>query len=259
MNQHIEIAQHNNILTVWLNRPEKKNALNGEMISELQHIAHNLKTDTNIDIVVLKGRGDMFCAGADFNWFKTAAEMPETERTNALLPLSMLLHTWSQLPQTTITIGHGSMFGGALGLLAVNDFVLLDNQSRLRLTEVLIGIYPAIIAPYLIKRMGMARAKILMMSAETITAQQALKYGLADKLSEKEHLADTEQQLIKTLQKSDASTRRALKQYLLALEQQPNNDALPKFTTKALSGILDSNLATEFIKGFVNPNQTNKP
>ena len=130
MTNLIEIEKNDNVLTVRLNRPEKKNALNGEMINALMQIAQDLKTDKHTDIVVLKGKGDSFCAGADLCWFKKAADLPENERIEILKELSVFLRTWSRLPQTTITIAHGFLYGGALGLMAVSDFVILDQNSN---------------------------------------------------------------------------------------------------------------------------------
>ncbi len=257
MTNFIELEQNKGILTVWLNRPDKKNALNDEMILALQDLADNLKDDTTVDIVILKGRGDIFCAGADFCWFKKAADLPEEERVASLKILSVLMRTWSRLPQTTITVGHGYMYGGALGLLAVSDFVILEQTSHLRLSEVLIGIYPATIAPYLIKRMGFKRSKALMLSAEPFNAQLALAYGLADKIAPADRMAEIEDQLIKNLQKSDASTRRALKQYMFEIVNKPINDDLTDFSAQSLSNILDSEIAREFIYGFSKQNNTN--
>ena len=124
MTDLIQLERNGSVLTVRLNRAEKKNALNGEMINALMNIAKDLQTDKDTDIVVLKGKGDSFCAGADLCWFKRAADLPEKERIEILKELSVFLRTWSRLPQTTITIAHGFLYGGALGLMAVSDFVL---------------------------------------------------------------------------------------------------------------------------------------
>ncbi|HAM99458.1 MAG TPA: hypothetical protein DCQ26_12695 [Marinilabiliales bacterium] len=250
MTDLIQLEKNNSILTVWLNRPEKKNALNAEMISSLMQLTQELQNDESTDIVILKGKGDCFCAGADLSWFKEAAGMPEKERVETLKALPIFLKTWNHLPQTTITVGHGYLYGGALGLLAVSDFVILDQNSHLRLSEVLLGLIPASISPYLIKRMGFKRSKALMLGAESINAQLALAYGLVDKIGPSEKLPEIEERLIANIQKSAMQTRRMLKNYLFQIVNKEFNDELVEFSAKALSKAIDTEIAKEFIGTF---------
>lgn len=240
----------NNVLIVRLNRPEKKNALNGEMISYLMKIAKDLQNDTETDIVVLKGKGDSFCAGADLCWFKRAANLPKNERIDRLKELSIFLRTWSRLPQTTITIAHGFLYGGALGLMAVSDFVILDQSSNLRLSEVLLGLIPASIAPYLIKRIGFKRSKALMLSAEGFNAQIALAYGLADKIGPTEKLQEMEDILIANLQRSKKETRHMLKNFMFSIVNKEINEEVSELSALALSDSINSDIAREFLEGF---------
>lgn len=242
--------KNGNILTVRLNRPEKKNALNGEMIDFLMNLTKELETDLSVDIVVLKGEGDSFCAGADLCWFKKASELPEKERIEQLKVLSKFLRAWHRLPQTTITIGHGFLYGGALGLLAVSDFVILDQNSHLRLSEVLLGLIPASIAPFLVRRMGFKRSKALMLSAEAFNAQLALAYGLADKITSSERLVETEIALIESLQCSAPETRRMLKKFMFDIVYKPIDDEVAELSANALSKSINTDIAQEFIHAF---------
>jgi len=239
-----------NVLTIRLNRPEKKNALNGEMISALMNIAQDLKNDNETDIVILKGKGDSFCAGADLCWFKKAADLPENERIERLKELSVFLRTWSRLPQTTITIAHGFLYGGALGLMAVSDFVILDQNSNLRLSEVLLGLNPASIAPYLIKRMGFKRSKALMLSAEGFNAQLALAYGLADKIGPTEKLQEMEDRLVANLQRSDKNTRHMVKNFMFSIVNKEINEEVSELSAKALSESINGDVARNHLKAF---------
>ncbi|MBI9069941.1 MAG: enoyl-CoA hydratase/isomerase family protein [Salinivirgaceae bacterium] len=256
MTKLIELEKNGNILTVRLNRPDKKNALNDEMIKSLMQLAKDLKNDITTDIVVLKGKGDSFCAGADLCWFKKAADLPEAERLENLKELSVFLRTWHRLPQTTITIGHGYLYGAALGLLAVSDFVILDQNSHLRLSEVLFGMVPASIAPYLIKRMGFKRSKALMLSAEAFNAQLALTYGLADKIAPTENLLETEQKLIENIQRSSNETRRMVKEFMFKIVNKEINEEVSELSAKALSDSINSDIAQEFINAFSKNNES---
>jgi methylglutaconyl-CoA hydratase len=256
MTDLIQIEKTKNVMTVRLNRPEKRNALNAEMIEGLMNLANDLQNDLTTDIVILKGKGDSFCAGADLCWFKRAADLPEKERIEALKALPIFLRTWNRLPQTTITVGHGFLYGGALGLLAVSDFVILDQSSHLRLSEVLLGVIPASIAPYLIRRMGFKRSKALMLSAEAINAQLALAYGLADKIGTTDKLMEIEQRLIENIQRSAPETRRMLKRYLFNIVNMEFNEELMEISAKGLSEALDTDIAKEFIQAFAD--QRNK-
>ncbi len=250
MSNLIQIEKNKNILTVRLNRPEKKNALNGEMINELMVLVKDLESDKSTDIVVLKGKGDSFCAGADLCWFRKAADLQNDARIEQLKILSLFLRSWNRLPQTTITVGHGYLYGGALGLLAVSDFVILEQNSHLRLSEVLLGLIPASIAPYLIRRMGFKRSKALMLSAEAFNAQLALAYGLADKIAPAERILEVETNLIENIQRSAPETRRMLKKHLFEIVHSPVSDELIEKSAIALSDSISTDIAQEFINAF---------
>lgn len=250
MVKELELDRNNNILTVRLNRPEKRNALNANMISALMDIAKELEHDKDTDIVVLKGNGDSFCAGADLFWFKNVADLDEKERIEQLKILSVFLSTWHFLPQTTITVGHGNLYGGAIGLLAVSDFVILEQDSHLRLSEVLLGLIPASIAPFLIRKIGFKQSKALMLSAEVFTAQLALSYGLADKIAPDEKIIETENRLIENIQRSAPETRRLLKKYMFDIVCKPVDMELAQMSAIALSDSINSDIARENINAF---------
>ncbi len=252
MTNYIDTEKNGSILTVRLNRAEKKNALNGEMMQGLMELVDSLQNDKETDIVVLKGRGDSFCAGADLDWFLEASHLPEEERIAQLKVLSNFLRVWHRLPQTTITVGHGYLYGGALGLLAVSDFVILEQHSHLRLSEVLLGILPASIAPFLVRRMGFKRSKALMLSAEAFNAQIALAYGLADKIAPADQLLETEMSLIKNIQRSAGSTRAMLKEYLFDIVYKPIGEETAEISAKALSDSLESYNAQKLLENFHN-------
>lgn len=254
MTDLIQLEKNGSVLTVRLNRPEKKNALNGEMINALMNIAKDLQDDRDTDIVILKGKGDSFCAGADLCWFKRAADLEETERIERLKELSIFLRTWSRLPQTTITIAHGFLYGGALGLMAVSDFVILDQNSNLRLSEVLLGLIPASIAPYLIKRMGFKRSKALMLSAEGFNAQLALAYGLADKIGPSEKLLEMEERLVANIQRSDKQTRYMVKEFMFSIVNKEINEEVSELSAKALSDSINTDIAKQFLQAFEDRN-----
>lgn len=248
MTDLVLLEKSNGIATLRLNRAEKKNALNGEMIDALDFYAQQIKNDESIDIVILKGKGDVFCSGADLKWFKEAADMEFNQRIERVKALPRFLKTWYELPQTTISTGHGFMYGGALGLLAISDYVILDQKSRLRLSEVVLGLIPASIAPYLVLRMGHARAKSLMLSADAFTADQALHFGLADYVVPFEQLKVFEDQLVEKLQMSPASTRKMLKNYMKGLSNFEISDELVDYSAKALSEAVGTETAQQFIE-----------
>lgn len=250
MTDLVKLEKKGNVLTVILNRPHKKNALNGEMIRTLMELAGALQNDNDTDVVVLKGKGDSFCAGADLCWFKKASELPEKESIETLKELSVFLRTWNRLPQTTITVGHGFLYGGALGLMAVSDFVILDQNSHLRLSEVLLGLIPASIAPFLIRRMGFKRTKALILSAEAFNAQVALAYGLADKIAPTDQLLEIEQRLIANIQRSSKETRRMAKQFLFNIVNHEINEEMSQISATAIAGAIQTKTAQESFKSF---------
>lgn len=174
----IEIISGNNIITVWLNRPEIHNAFNEEMIAELKEFFENSVNDEETRLIILRGRGKSFCAGADLNWLKSVVNYDFEKNYEEGLQLSKCLYAIYNCPIPTLAAVHGAAIGGANGLLAACDFAYATDDTIFSLSEVKIGIVPACISPYVLRRVGEYKAKELMITGKRFNGKEAEKYNL---------------------------------------------------------------------------------
>lgn len=178
---NIEFEIQEYIGTIWLNRPEKRNAMNAEMIGEIIDCFESVNNMDEIRAVILRGRGKSFCAGADLNYMKGIAEFGYEENYQDSLKLAKSFNAVYTCKKPTIALVHGAAIGGANGLLAACDFVYCDHETKFAFAEVKLGIAPATISPYVVKRIGEYHARDLMLTGRRFLGDEAEKTGLANK------------------------------------------------------------------------------
>ena len=177
----IETESSNRIATIWLNRPEVHNAFNETMIAEITHAVNELGKEPAIRLVVLRGRGKSFCAGADLNWMKAVANYTREENYQESLRLSDCFYAIYTCPKPVISIVHGAAIGGANGLIAASDIAYCEDETIFSLSEVKIGLVPAVISPYVIKRIGEMDARELMLTGKRIQGKEAERLRLVNR------------------------------------------------------------------------------
>ncbi len=178
------------VATLKLDRAEKHNAMSAQMIAELTQAASDLGQDASVRVVVLTGEGKSFCAGGDLGWMQDQmAADPETRFAEAR-KLAEMLQALNTLPKPLIGALQGNAFGGGVGLAAVCDVALGVEALKMGLTETKLGLIPATIGPYVIARMGEARARRVFMSARLFDATEAVTLGLLAKVVPADELAD---------------------------------------------------------------------
>src|SRR5690554_3037128 len=164
--------------SLWLNRPARHNAFNAQMIDELLQALEQLHGNDRLRLLVLRGRGRHFSAGADIEWMREAAELDYAANLRDAEALGELMYRLYQLPMPTLAVVQGAAFGGALGLIACCDLALGAEDAQLSLSEVRIGLAPAVISPYVVKAIGERATRRLAISAERISGEQARALGL---------------------------------------------------------------------------------
>ena len=193
----IIIDRQNSVVIVMLNRPELHNAMNDTMIAELTAAFTEISKDESIRGVVLRGKGKSFCAGADLNYMKGIAGFGFEENVKDGKKLAALFRTIYDCPLPTVAVVHGAAFGGANGLLAACDIVIAEENTTFAFSEVKIGIAPATISPFVIKRIGEFGAKELMMTGKRFKGPEAEKWHLVNRSVPEEKLEETLQGYIK--------------------------------------------------------------
>lgn len=165
------------VVTLWLNRAEKHNAMSGQMIAELSEAAKFIST-CKARVVVLASRGPSFCAGGDLKWMRAQINADGATRAVEARKLAMMLFAWNTLPQPVIGRIHGNAFGGGVGLACICDSAIGMEGAKFGLTETKLGLIPATIGPYVIARMGEARARRVFMSSRIFGADEAKNLGI---------------------------------------------------------------------------------
>lgn len=176
------------VVRLTLARPERHNALNATMIQELSAAAARLAADTSVRVVVLAAEGKSFCAGGDLGWMRKQTEKDRAGRVAASLELARMFRDLDSLPKPLIARVQGSAYGGGVGLMSVCDLVVASANARFALTEVRLGLIPATIGPYVIRRIGEGAARRFMLNGSTVDADLARAMGLVSVIATDEGL-----------------------------------------------------------------------
>lgn len=169
------------VATLTLNRVDKHNAMSAQMLAELTQAAGQLAADDAVRVVVLTGAGKSFCAGGDLGWMQQQMAADSQTRFVEARKLAEMLQALNTLPKPLIGALQGNAFGGGVGMASVCDIAIGVDTLKMGLTETRLGIIPATIGPYVISRMGEARARRVFMSGRIFGAAEAVELGLLAK------------------------------------------------------------------------------
>ncbi len=175
-------ATQDGIATVTINRADKRNAFNAEVIAALHEAFVTLADADGVRLVFLTGAGASFSAGADLEWMKAAVEWSEGENRDDAMGLATMLKALHDLPQLTVALIDGPAFGGGAGLAAACDMAVATERSTFAFSEVKLGLTPATISPYVIRAIGARNAKLLFATGQVFNATEAQGYGLVQQL-----------------------------------------------------------------------------
>lgn len=187
-NQVVIEKNERGVATVTLNRADKHNAFNAEMISELTDAFQLVERDPAVRVVVLTGSGKSFSAGADLNWMKSMAGYSEDENLDDSLKLAELMQVLDNLKKPTVARVNGHVFGGGVGLVCCCDIAISIESARFALSEVKLGLVPAVISPYVIAAIGERQARRFFLTAEAMSATVAQRIGLLHEITAADEL-----------------------------------------------------------------------
>lgn len=175
-------ASREGVAFVTLNRPEKKNAFDSELIVELTEAFDTLHGADHVRVVFLRGAGGVFSAGADLNWMAQSANWLEDDNYEDALRLARMLKKLSDLPQLTVALVEGAAFGGGAGLVAACDAAVAVSDAVFAFSEVRLGLTPATISPYVVRAIGPRAAKMLFATGRRFQADEARRLGLVQEV-----------------------------------------------------------------------------
>ncbi|SOC10361.1 crotonase/enoyl-CoA hydratase family protein [Rhodobacter maris] len=166
------------VVTLWLARSEKHNALDAQMISEITQVIRHLGQEQKVRAVVLAAEGKSFCAGGDLRWMQANMTASSEERGASARALAEMLAAVDACPKPVIGRVQGNAFGGGVGMISVCDVAIAVPAARFGLTETKLGLTPATISPYVVARMGAAKARRVFMSSRLFDAAEAVALDL---------------------------------------------------------------------------------
>ncbi|MFO1376069.1 MAG: enoyl-CoA hydratase/isomerase family protein [Steroidobacteraceae bacterium] len=176
--ESLEYECRDGVATLWLNRPEVRNAFDERLVAAIAAGVRRAGADPEVRVVVLAGRGSVFCAGADLRWMQRMAGFSREQNHADALALANMLRALQTCPKPTIARVHGDCYAGGLGLVAACDVAVAASGVHFCLTEVRIGLVPATIGPYVLRAIGARAASRYMLTAERFDATEAARLGL---------------------------------------------------------------------------------
>ena len=249
------IDDHGNA-TVMLNRPEVHNAFDPEMVEGLTAAFGLLEKDAAVRAVVLIGAGQSFSAGADIGHMKKSARFSQKQNYEAALATAHMLHTLHALSKPTIACIRGAVRGGGCGLVAACDIAVASRTATFRLSEVKLGIIPAMISPYVIAAMGERMAHRYMLTGEEFDSAEAYRIGFVHDICEDEELAGKVGQLLAHLYTSGPRALRAVKELIPLAAHAPIGEETAEETSRLIAEIRATPEAQEGLSAFLEKRAT---
>jgi methylglutaconyl-CoA hydratase len=237
-NALIEISYpQKRLAQITLNRPEKHNALNTPLIEALIKALEDIKANKEITVLAITANGKTFSAGADLEEMKAALRLTEKDNLQSAQQLAQLMQLLYNMPQTTVAKIQGSCFGGGLGLVAACDIAIATDDAKFKLSEVKLGLCPAVISPYVVEAIGIRAAKRYTLTAETFSSDRALNLGLIHECVSFENLENTFSEIITTLLQNGPNALKASKELLRHVHHTKLDENLIDYTVKSIAHI----------------------
>ncbi len=238
------------VARVTLNRPEVHNAFNDTMLRELIAIFKKISKDKNIRVVIITGNGKSFCAGADINWMKKMMNYTYEENIEDSNKISECMYALYTLPQPTIARVNGAAIGGGMGFVGASDIVIAADTAKFSLSEVKIGLVPACISPYVIRKTGEGGCREFFITGERLTAEKALKAGLVNRAVPIKKLDEAVGEVVNKLLSSGPNAIATCKELLRNVPQMSLDEAR-KYTVEVIAKLRVSEEGQEGMNAFL--------
>ncbi|PWV60172.1 enoyl-CoA hydratase/isomerase family protein [Plasticicumulans acidivorans] len=243
------------VATVTLNRPQLHNAFDDALIESLTATLRALEADAAVRVVVLAANGKSFSAGADLNWMRRMADYSEAQNLDDARGLGELMRTLNGLAKPTLARVQGAAYGGGVGLVACCDIVIAATSASFCLSEVKLGLIPAVISPYVVNAIGERQARRYFVSAERFDAATAQRLGLVHEVVEPQALDARVEELLATLAQNGPAAMVAAKRLAQDVARGPLDAALIEDTAQRIAAIRASAEGREGLSAFLGKRQ----
>ncbi|NJN42824.1 MAG: enoyl-CoA hydratase/isomerase family protein [Flammeovirgaceae bacterium] len=248
----VEYEVKGRIAYITLNRPERRNALSFELIKELKDKFADAEKDQAVKIIVLKANGKAFCSGADLESLQQLQKNTEEENLADSRHLKELFQQIYTLQKVVIAQVEGHALAGGCGLATVCDFVLAVPEAKFGYTEVKIGFIPALVMVFLIRKIGEMNARYLLLSGELVSGEDALKYGMANRIVEKDEIQKSVDEFAQQLITNNSSQSLATTKKMIAEVSSMKLDEALEYAAKMNAKARSSEDCKKGIEAFLN-------
>jgi methylglutaconyl-CoA hydratase len=252
MTASLAIERQGPIGLITMNRPERHNAFDDVLIGELTEAFRSMEAEDGIRLVVLSGTGKSFSAGADLNWMKRMAGFSIEENRRDAMGLAALMRTIAHLRKPTIARVQGAAFGGGVGLVACCDIAVATQDAAFALSEVKLGLIPAVISPYVVAAIGERAARRYFLTGERFSAADAWRLGLVHEITGNEaELDDMIGAIVDAMLGASPAAQKEAKDLVRAVANRPLTSELVQDTAERIARVRASPEGREGVAAFL--------
>ena len=248
--QSVAVSQEGGVLTVALNRPDIHNAMNPALMAELTAIFRDLPERDDVRVVVLTGNGRSFCAGADLTFMRAAADYTFDQNVADGQAIFDLMLAVDRCPKPVVGRINGAAIGGGAGLVCCCDIVVAVDRATFAFSEARLGILPAVISPFVLARIGPARARELFLTGERFDAQRALTIGLIHHVVAEADLDAAVTERVNQLLQAAPQAQAAIKELIHTVAFQPK-ESMRDYTAEAIARLRAGDEGREGMSAFL--------
>ncbi len=239
------------VATVTLNRPDMHNSLEEKLIREITRMFDMLGSDPSIRMVLLRANGASFCAGADINWMQRSAGYSKEQNIEEAQNLALMMKTLYDFPKPLVGLVQGAAVGGGVGIVSCCDVVVASDASSFRLSEVKLGIVPAVISPYVVRAIGLRPAQRYFLTAEPFSATEAKNIGLVHEIVPDRMMQAAAAKLIERIMLGGPKAQLASKELLRRVDGSRMDDELIGYTVEMIARLRSSPEGKEGLSAFL--------
>lgn len=249
--EHLSVGHGDAVATVALARPDARNALKAELIGEIRRCMEELAEDDNVRVVVLTGEGDFFCAGADIGYMRDTAEFSYEENLEDARSLAAMFGAVEECPKPVVARIKGAAIGGGVGLVAAADVAVAEEGTVFAFSEVRLGISPATIAPFVLRKIGHSQVRALFLTGERFDAARAQAIGLVHEAVSEEDLDAAVQEKVEGLLAGGPEALAATKGLLRELRDAEAGEEATEITARRIAELRVGSEGQEGLGAFL--------
>ncbi|MFN3958305.1 MAG: enoyl-CoA hydratase/isomerase family protein [Parvularculaceae bacterium] len=245
------------IARLTLNRPEVKNAFNEDLIGEIADAMGRLNAEKSVRVVVMTGAGDAFCAGADLSMMQRVAGYSAAENKQDARRLAHMLHAIYVCEKPVVALVNGHCMGGGVGLASACDIVIAAEEALFALSEVRLGLVPAVISPFVVRAIGVRQARRYFLTGERFDAATAREIGLAHMVAMKARLEATLAGVVDNLLACGPNAQKEAKALIRLVAHRPIDEAVVEETAGLIARVRASEEGKEGVSAFLEKRKPN--